>query len=119
MSTMNFQRVWEQLKSLEGKEVITLVLASKNRIIKFTNSEMIRQVFDRNRKQWREPTSVPKSAFKNLWINLSGGNNVVVKDVKTWKICPACMVAEESLGVSVISKNPLTLQLNIHSNQAK
>lgn len=106
---MQFDEVWEELKSLQGQTISTLVYSSQNHILRFSPNSLLRQVVNRDGTV-RNPTEVPRRAFENLWGALILSGDVLVMDAKSWRICAACFVSCPKLKVIKISDKPLTIR---------
>jgi len=106
---LQFNEVWEELKSLEGKTLATLVYDSQNHIIMFSSNFLLREVVNRDRTVGF-PIEVPRRAFENLWNALILSGDVFVKDAKLWRICAAGFVDCPKLKVIKISDKPLTIR---------
>ncbi|MDA0262901.1 MAG: DUF433 domain-containing protein [Chloroflexi bacterium] len=103
MPTPTFEEVWERLKELEGKTIITLGVKRPNRIVGFSASKMIRQTRTSDGKGWKEPTVVPKSAFRAIWEKLAETGVCEISEAKGgWYVAAACLVEVPKLGVELL-----------------
>lgn len=119
MPPESFEEVWRLLHKLEGKPINTLGLNRRNRIVKFLPDRMIRETQTNDGNSWKEPTTVPKRAFRAIWQELTTTGVCEIQNSKGWYLAAACLVEVAELGVGLKELKPLTISLKNAQNISK